>query len=193
MHGYIDQSFFASYTSANAHLPMYSWSTSASTSAPPALLRPRTLVAFLKVTIPLALLSLGLTFALWDPHVEVAFYARKWVKQEVHALRPLAGCFAPARVSPAYNLSDALYGKKTTLVHAGMPLRLGMDCYDFAGTIQGTRPVDALHGEERTYYHTYWRTDLAAFGPRQEWMLKSFFATQDTEHTTLVLRHTPVP
>ena len=39
----------------------------------------------------------------------------------------------------------------------------------------------------RTQYHTYWRTDLAPFGERQEWLLKSFFATQDTDRARLVL------
>ena len=41
--------------------------------------------------------------------------------------------------------------------------------------------------EERTQFHTYWRTDLVPFGERQEWMLKSFFATQDTSRSRLVL------
>ena len=65
------------------------------------------------------------------PHVEVAFYSREWIRKEVKAVRPLAGCFSAARQSGRYNVTEALHGKKTTVVHAGMPLRLGMDCYDF--------------------------------------------------------------
>ena len=151
------------------------------------LLRPRVIITILKFVVPcIVLLVLG-GLLVWEPHIELAFYSRDWIQSEIETVLPLAGCFRPDHVSPQYNVSEAIHGVRQTEVHAGLPLRLGMDCYDFAGTIQGGRPVDALRGEERTYYHTYWRTDLAAFGPRQEWMLKSFFATQDTEHTTLVL------
>ncbi|KAK7041764.1 hypothetical protein VNI00_009053 [Paramarasmius palmivorus] len=63
-----------------------------------------------------------------------------------------------------------------------MNLRFGLDCYNFAGTISAPS-----HPSEKSYYHTYWRADLAAFGTRQEYMLKSFFATQHlpTSHLTL--------
>jgi len=144
-------------------------------------------MTILKFVIPCVVLLVLGGLLVWEPHIELAFYSRDWIQSEIEPILPLAGCFRPDRVSSQYNLSEAIYGRKQTEVHAGLPLRLGMDCYDFAGTIQGPRPLDALGGEERTYYHTYWRTDLAAFGPRQEWMLKSFFATQDTDHTTLVL------
>ncbi|EGO03770.1 hypothetical protein SERLA73DRAFT_175405 [Serpula lacrymans var. lacrymans S7.3] len=68
---------------------------------------------------------------------------------------------------------------------------MGMDCYDFAGTIRAPPSpphlVPYVPPSERVHFHTYWRVDLAAFGPRQEWMLKSFFATQDLSHARLVL------
>ena len=54
--------------------------------------------------------------------------------------------------------------------------------YDLLDLSVGTLPVD-----QRTQYHTYWRADLAPFGQRQEWMLKSFFATQNIARTRLVL------
>ncbi len=146
---------------------------------------------FAKITIPIVVLSIFFTFALWDPHIEFTFYSRDWVNQEVETLRPLSGCFSPEWVSPKYNLTDALYGKKKTTVHAGMPLRLGMHCYDFAGTIPPPSIDDVspayIHPEDRVQYHTYWRTDLAPFGERQEWMLRSFFATQSVNSSRLVL------
>lgn len=188
MHGYINQGFVAAYASTHAFLPTARWHPGVAHAATTPLLRPRTL---LKCTAPLALISIVFTLLLWQPHVEVAFYARSWVKHEVSTVRPLAGCFSPSRVSPRYNLSDTLYGKKAALVHAGMPLRLGMDCYDFAGTIptpreeEGTPPY--VPPEERVQFHTYWRTDLAPFTERQEWMLKSFFATQNVNASRLVL------
>lgn len=65
-----------------------------------------------------------------------------------------------------------------------------MDCYDFAGTIRAepkTTPSHPVPLEKRIHFHSYWRTDLAPFGERQEWMLKSFFATQDVSSTRFIL------
>ncbi|OBZ67485.1 hypothetical protein A0H81_12600 [Grifola frondosa] len=131
---------------------------------------PGTRPLLVEVVLPiLALLVVGGLF-LWEPHIELAFYSR-------------------ARVSPSYNVSEAVYGRKKTEVHSGVPMRLGMDCYDFAGTIkpESSRSHGHVLADDRVQYHTYWRTDLAPFGERQEWMLKSFFATQNTENTRLIL------
>ncbi|KAI0370565.1 hypothetical protein BV20DRAFT_966472 [Pilatotrama ljubarskyi] len=152
--------------------------------------RPRAVLSLLKVVVPVVVFSVVLGLLYWEPHVEIAFYNRAWVKQEVLTVPPLAGCFSQHRLSPSYNVTDALYGPKHTEVHAGTPLQFGMDCYDFAGTIKplnrGT-PHPQIPPDDRVQYHTYWRTDLAAFGPRQEWMLKSFFATQDLSRSRLIL------
>jgi hypothetical protein len=101
-------------------------------------------------------------------------------------LTPLRGCFKPEQVSPVYNVSERLYGPKVTEVHAGMSMRLGLDCYDFAGTIRPLSSSALAPDRPRTNYHTYWRTDLAAFGERQEYTLKSFFATQNP-HSRLIM------
>ncbi|TFK69761.1 hypothetical protein BDN72DRAFT_796234, partial [Pluteus cervinus] len=157
-------------------------------------LRPRTCFLLLKYLIPtlIVLIFLGLFF--YEPHVEFAFYERQWIQEEIEKLAPLSGCFDPARVSPKYNLSTGAFGVKKNQVQAGMPMRMGLDCYDFAGTVQGEFDEmphgvggQPLRGNDRIQYHTYWRTDLAPFGPRQEWMLKSFFATQNLESSRLVL------
>jgi hypothetical protein len=131
-------------------------------------------------------------FYYYEPHIEIAFYSRGWVMQEIEPIEQLSGCFDPSRVSPKYNLSEELYGRRRTEVQAGMPMRLGLDCYDFAGTIQVHPDDEALvrgwiPPDARTQFHTYWRTDLVPFGPRQEWMIKSFFATQDVAASRLVL------
>ncbi|KAI0327552.1 glycosyltransferase family 32 protein [Cubamyces sp. BRFM 1775] len=154
------------------------------------ILRPRFLLSVLKVVVPAVILSVIVGLYYWEPHVEIAFYNRAWVSKEVLTVPPLAGCFSRNRISPSYNVTDALYGPKHTEVHAGMSMRFGLDCYDFAGTIQPLSrgpPREQIPPDERVQYHTYWRTDLAAFGPRQEWMLKSFFATQDLERSRLIL------
>ena len=154
------------------------------------LLRPRGILALLKVALPLALFVTIVGLLYWEPHIEVSFYNRSWVKQEVLAVTPLGGCFSPRAVSPSYNVTDALYGPKHTEVHAGTSLQFGMDCYDFAGTIlpfDRPAPRQPIPADQRVQYHTYWRTDLAGFEERQEWMLKSFFATQDTARSRLIL------
>ncbi|KAI0048283.1 glycosyltransferase family 32 protein [Auriscalpium vulgare] len=161
-----------------SQLPIWSaWQTPAR--------RPRGVLAFLKYFIPtVALVVLGV-FVIWEPHVEMVFYDRKWINKEILPITPLRGCFKPALTSPAYNVSDGLYGPRRTEVHAGMSMQAGLDCYDFAGTIQpSSAAVDP--SLPRTTYHTYWRTDLAPFTERQEWTLKSFFATQHS-HSRLIM------
>ncbi|KAG6817108.1 hypothetical protein H0H87_012629 [Tephrocybe sp. NHM501043] len=153
--------------------------------------RRRSVHQFLKYAIPLTLLVLCTGLYLYEPHIEISFYSRSWVQREIDPVPPLAGCFEPARVSSRYNVSDAVYGRRRNEVQAGLPLTRGLDCYAFAGTIQihrdDARSRGWVHPDQRTQFHTYWRTDLVPFGPRQEWMIKSFFATQDVGASKLVL------
>jgi hypothetical protein len=136
-------------------------------------------------------LLLSLALYLYEPHIEITFYDRSWVHKEIEPIAPLAGCFDETRVSPRYNISEFVYGTKRNEVQAGIPLRMGLDCYDFAGTIKQEPRTSwkdqSMSAEDRTQFHTYWRVDLASFGPRQEWMLKSFFATQDVSSSRLIL------
>ncbi|KAK7437932.1 hypothetical protein VKT23_018367 [Stygiomarasmius scandens] len=147
------------------------------------------LYTILKFLLPTLFLILFYTIYTYEPHIEIAFYERDWVHKEIEPIKPLGGCFDSGRVSPRYNVSEAVYGPKRTNPQAGIPMRFGMDCYDFAGTIQSPPKTSfsLIPPEEKTQFHTYWRIDLAEFGPRQEYMLKSFFATQDLSSTRLVL------
>lgn len=164
-----------------------SWNNSSTTKTP--WFRPRTILTILKFILPTIVLIFVALWFLYEPHIELSAYNRNWIKQEIEEIQPLAGCFDKARVSAKYNVSDIVYGRRKTEVQAGMPMRLGMDCYDFAGTIRA-QPKSTTHSistHPRTDFHSYWRTDLATFGERQEWMLKSFFATQDISSTRFVL------
>ncbi|EIW78511.1 hypothetical protein CONPUDRAFT_108463 [Coniophora puteana RWD-64-598 SS2] len=123
-------------------------------------------------------------------------YDRAWIQNELLPLSPLAGCFeegspAHASLKGEYNVTDALWGSRTYEVQGGLSMRLGMDCYEMAGTVGGgseqTRPAGRIPPDERRQFHTYWRNDLAAFGPRQEQMLRSFFATQDVDNSRLIM------
>lgn len=151
----------------------------------------RTFRHFLTYVLVLMLFLLILGLYLYELHIELQFYSRSWIQREVDTMEPLSGCFSPSRVSQHYNVSDAVYGRRRNEIQAGLPLKRGLDCYDFAGTIQmhrdDVRPRGQVLPEARTQFHTYWRTDLVPFGPRQEWMIKSFFATQDVEASRLIV------
>ncbi|KAJ7457602.1 glycosyltransferase family 32 protein [Mycena galericulata] len=149
----------------------------------------RSVLTLLKYILPASLLLLLLGFYLYEPHIELAFYSRTWTQAQILPISALSGCFDPARVQPPYNLSDGMHGPRRTEVQAGMALRMGVDCYNFAATIQPVlhTSTEYVPPDARTQYHTYWRNDLAPFGPRQEWMLKSFFATQHVPTSRLVL------
>ena len=150
---------------------------------------PRRLLTILKTTIVVLFILVITGYARYEPHLEFSFYERAWVKNELEHVEPLKGCFDPAYVSRLYNVTEYVYGKKRTEVHSGLAMRMGTDCYDFAGTIRPSRSDwDRLVEDgARVNYHTYWRVDLAPFAEKQEWMLKSFFATQDIRHSKLIL------
>ena len=156
-------------------------------------MRPRTLFNILKFAIPMTLLALWWAWRTFEPHlhVDLVFYDRNWISNEIHPITPLSGCFNPDRVSPLYNVTEALYGKKRFEVQAGVPMRVGMDCYAFAGTVvlpeHDSQVAAWIPAEARNQYHIYWRADLVPFGERQELMLKSFFATQNLPRSRLVL------
>lgn len=156
----------------------WSWNPPSSNSPHARVSVPRRVLAICRFGVPAILLFLIFALFTWEPHLELAFYHRAWVRTEVAKTEPLSGCFAPERVSPLYNVSERLHGARSTEVQAGVPLRMGRDCYNFAGTLALPAPADARTREE-VVFHSYWRTDLAPFGPRQEWFLRSFFATQD--------------
>jgi hypothetical protein len=149
--------------------------------------RPKTWVSFLKWGLAFLALCIFVLWRLWELHIEIMVFRRSWIREEVLKIEPLAGCFRPENMAgTSYNASWALHRPKRWEIQAGVPLRMGMDCYDFAGTI-GRDAAQGIDAKHHTYFHTYWRTDLKAFGERQSWMLKSFFATQDLAHSTLVL------
>ncbi|KAF8708154.1 Glycosyltransferase sugar-binding region containing DXD motif, partial [Rhizoctonia solani] len=149
--------------------------------------RPKTWVSFLKWILGFLVLCLFALWRLWEPHIEIMFFRRSWIREEVLKVEPLVGCFRPENIArTSYNASWALDRPKRWEIQAGVPLRMGMDCYDFAGTVGRDKTQDTAE-KHHTYFHTYWRKDLNPFGERQSWMLKSFFATQDLAHSTLIL------
>ena len=112
------------------------------------------------------------------------FYPPKNVRDEIDIIAPLSGCFDDHRISPLYNLTRAR-GPKYQDIQEGRPFAKGKDCYNLASTIQ-PRPEQEVP-VERINYHTYWRVDLTRFQEREEWFLKSFFATQQLDHSRLII------
>jgi hypothetical protein len=140
------------------------------------------------LALALLLLLLFTAFTFYETHIEFSFYSRAWVHSTIQPVPPLGGCFSA--VSANYNLTDRVWRRPSLM--SGLDMRLGLDCYDFAGTLKSVVPppppsTRVLPQEERTRFHTYWRVDLVKFGPRQANMLQSFFATQHlpTSHLTL--------
>lgn len=155
-------------------------------------IRPAHIFRLLLYLIPGLAVSLVILFTFYEPKIEIKLYSRKWLQAEVDPIPPLSGCFEQAgRDGSLYNVTERVWRKTSTWeVQSGMDMQSGLDCYDYAGIIGG-RPTNnddtPLEGDKRTIYHTYWRIDLATFGPRQEYMLKSFFATQPVNKMKLVL------
>jgi hypothetical protein len=133
-------------------------------------------VRWLLIGGPVVTLLLLVAFLTWEPHIELAFYQRAWIRAELGAARPLAGCFKPENVSKSYDMSERLYGARKTEVQAGMPLKTGRDCYDFAATIPTLSSTSS--SIPPAIFHTYWRVDLAEFEERQAWFIRSLFSTQ---------------
>lgn len=118
----------------------------------------------------------------YELQLEIAVYSRPWIKQHLE-VNPSGQCFDPSRISQTlYNISHLTSPKHHQLT-TGLPLRNGMECFDFASTIQQapTQPLEQLT------YHTYWRGDLLPFEARQAATIKSFLATQPLAFSHLIL------
>ncbi|EGO03771.1 hypothetical protein SERLA73DRAFT_47026, partial [Serpula lacrymans var. lacrymans S7.3] len=88
-------------------------------------IRPRTCFGLLKIALPVLAALTALIFIFYEPHLELVLYPRAWIQREIVPVLPLSGCFEPARVSAAYNVSQYVYGPTHTDVEAGMPMRMG--------------------------------------------------------------------
>ncbi|KAH9004413.1 hypothetical protein EDB84DRAFT_1239185, partial [Lactarius hengduanensis] len=78
-----------------------------------------------KYTAPAIIIILVLCYLTWEPHIEVTFYRRSWIRQEIEPIHLSTAASKPDQASPLYNVTERLYGPKSTEVHAGLPMRLG--------------------------------------------------------------------
>lgn len=127
--------------------------------------------------------QLWLVHYMFEVHIELAFYRRGWVASTMEKIEPLSGtCFPPL---PSYDLSLA-EAPKHFEVHAGLAMRLGSDCYDFASLIP-LSPLPEQRLPKHTIFHLYWRGDLRPIEERQILLLQSLLSTQDADSSTIVL------
>ncbi|ORY96254.1 hypothetical protein BCR43DRAFT_491368 [Syncephalastrum racemosum] len=127
-----------------------------------------------------ALIVLGF-FAVCDLHLNIRIYLRDWISHADQGYyEPLAGCFNSFSEDHPYIRGSVEYSYE---LNPGIGLLDDHDCYDFAATIQ---PRDDMPHKD-IIYHAYWRADLAPVGPKQEAVLRSFFATQNVTRSTLFL------
>ncbi|CAG8625841.1 7055_t:CDS:2, partial [Gigaspora rosea] len=104
------------------------------------------------------------------------FYLRDWISQEEFRQESLSKCF-----DNIHNNSkpEIVYNEILTSI----PLTNGWDCYDFAKSIK----LKSGQPREHIIFHAYWRADLRPIGDKQIATLKSFFATQDANFSSLIL------
>ncbi|KAG9289264.1 hypothetical protein G9A89_007509 [Geosiphon pyriformis] len=133
-------------------------------------------ITIIKTAIVLVIFAMIVFFSTCELHLNMRVYVREWVAKEEFPNENLYGCFD--NISNE-NLTKPIYNE----VHPAVPLTNGWDCYDFADGIQ-TLPGQP---KELTTYHTYWRADLRPLGDKQVATLRSFFATQDANFSSLVL------
>ncbi|KAL1922186.1 uncharacterized protein VTP21DRAFT_9725 [Calcarisporiella thermophila] len=135
--------------------------------------------SLLSVLISLVLLTLVVAIFFFSFYgIEITLKPR-FSNLEQLAAQPLSSCFSESGTSNTTMLPAATYVD----IAPGIRINDGWDCYDFAATLQ----MDPRMPRSKVIYHTYWRTDLRPFGDKQVATLRSFFATQDGNYSTLYL------
>ncbi|RHZ80347.1 hypothetical protein Glove_137g157 [Diversispora epigaea] len=126
-------------------------------------------------------LTILLFFAVCDLQLNMRIYWREWIVKEEFKIESLYGCFDNFNSTESKNYTKPNIEYNNII--PSIPLTHGWDCFDFAKKIklkQG-QPI------EQTIFHTYWRSDLQPLGDKQLATLKSFFATQNSNYSSLIL------
>ncbi|KAL1405175.1 hypothetical protein Q8F55_008800 [Vanrija albida] len=128
------------------------------------------------------LLGIWWLIATFEFQIEAWSYRKSWIKAELASVRPLKGCWKPENISPEYNMTKHMAGRKHMLATA-LGLKRGLACYDYASTIQqrSDEPLNDL------IYHSYWRSDLIPWGDRQTANIIAWLATQPLDYSKLII------
>ncbi|KAM0787721.1 hypothetical protein ACM66B_003780 [Microbotryomycetes sp. NB124-2] len=142
---------------------------------------------FVYILVMLAALVLFIFWRQHEVHVEIQVYSRGWISRAITPVASLTSqCFNPAAVATTKYPSELSNAPKHVQLHAGLGMKLGDDCYNFASTV----PRQLLPGmlvPEHTIFHLYWRMDLLPIGDRQTLLLDSILAMQDVSRTSAIL------
>jgi hypothetical protein len=154
-----------------------------------------TLSSLIKIAVLLGVAIFVCLRYVWEVQLELSLYRRQWIQDEITSLSspPLdlpSTCFSPSSLSlsksnpSTWNYSSPFSHSPSHLsFQSSLALTTHHDCFAFASLI---RPSPLLPLKQ-TYFHSYWRADLAPFTERQAWTLKSFLATQPLSHSTFIL------
>ncbi|RUP43695.1 hypothetical protein BC936DRAFT_136845 [Jimgerdemannia flammicorona] len=135
-----------------------------------------------KIAALLGVMGIVVFFSVAQLQLNLRVYLREWIShEEDRYYEPLHGCFDNVPADSPYYSQDAVSFKHD--IAAGIPLTDGWECFDFASTIKSepTKP------REHIIYHTYWRADLLPIGDKQISALRSVYATQNINYTTIYL------
>ncbi|CAG8447647.1 17017_t:CDS:1 [Gigaspora rosea] len=142
---------------------------------PPKRARCTTIIKFLILIVIIAIISF---FTFCELQLNARIYWRQWLVKEEFKYERLSECFDNIPY-----VSDSQSTITYNEILPAIPINYGWDCYDFANSIR------LLPGQpqEKTIFHTYWRTDLRPLGDKQLATLKSFFATQSANYSSMIL------
>ncbi|KAI9253839.1 hypothetical protein BDA99DRAFT_519118 [Phascolomyces articulosus] len=142
--------------------------------------RPTTIIKWAIIIIAFSVITF---FVFFNLQLNIRVYLRNWITHLDDAYTtPLHGCFDSLPDDSPYKGGPAEYKYD---INPGVALLDGYDCYDYAATIQPT--AEQQKNQENTVFHAYWRADLAPVGPKQLAVIRSFFATQNTNSSVLYL------
>ncbi|CAH1758333.1 12037_t:CDS:1 [Entrophospora sp. SA101] len=138
-----------------------------------------------KLLFILLILSTIIFFLTYNVTLNLRIYLKDWITNEEFGREALSsyGCFSK---NVSENDQKKIYdGPKIVYneIVPPTPLTEAWDCYDFANRIR------LLPGQPREHvvFHSYWRIDLKEIGEKQIATLRSFFATQDNNYSSLIL------
>jgi hypothetical protein len=119
-------------------------------------------------------------FVLCRLEVNAHVYLRSWFSPaKPMVIEPLSKCFDNLPDDSPYHQGNQKFSANFV---PGLPVWEAHTCYDFAALFKPQRyPQD---GDQ--LFHTYWSSNLTEFEEKQVATLRSFSATQNTNHTLIV-------
>lgn len=141
----------------------------------------RLVINLIKLVIFFGLLVGTSFFALCRLEVNAHVYVRSWFSPpQPLVVEPLSKCFENVSQDSPYYQGNQKFSANFV---PGLPVWEAHTCYDFAALF---KPQRYPHDGDKTF-HTYWSSNLTStFEEKQVATLRSFAATQNTNHPLIV-------